>query len=48
MRKLGKVCSLLAFLAICGFFAAGNLFTVILFGGIAALFAFAAHVLNKI
>lgn len=48
MRKLGKACTLLSFLAVCGFFAAGNLFTVILCGGIAAVFAFAAHMLNRV
>lgn len=48
MRKLSKVCSLLAFLAVCLFFAAGNVFTVLLFGGIAAMFALAAYVLNRV
>lgn len=48
MRKLSKACALLAFLAVCGFFAAGNILTVLLCGGIAAVFAFAAHMLNRV
>lgn len=48
MRKLSKVCSLLSFLAVCLFFAAGNILTVLVCGGVALIMAFIAHVLKGV
>ena len=48
MRKLGRVCSVLAYIAVFGFFAAGNILTVLVCGGIALLMGCAAHVLNRV
>ena len=46
MRKLGKACSVVSAIAVIAFFAAGNLLTVLVCGGIALIFALAARVLS--
>ena len=48
MRKLGKACKAASYLAACLLFAADNVLTVLLCGGIAAMFALAAHILNRV
>lgn len=46
MQKLGKACSVLSAVAVCLLFAASNVLTVLVCGGIALIMAFAAHVLK--
>lgn len=45
MRKLGKACSVLSAIAVCLLFAADNVLTVLVCGGIALIMAFFAHML---
>lgn len=46
MRKLGNICAFMFALALCGLFAAGNVLTVLLCGGIAIVMGYLAHVLR--
>jgi hypothetical protein len=46
MQKLSKACSVLSAIAVCLFFAADNLLTVLVCGGIALIMAFIAHLLK--
>lgn len=46
MQKLGKACSILSAIAVMGLFAAGNILTVLVCGGIALIFGYAAHFLK--
>lgn len=46
MQKLSKACSVLSAIAVCLLFAADNLLTVLVCGGIALIFGYAAHFLK--
>lgn len=46
MRKLGKACSVLSAIAVCLLFAADNVLTVLVCGGIALIMGYLAHVLK--
>lgn len=46
MRKLGKACAVLSAIAVCMLFAADNVLTVLVCGGIALIMAFVAHMLK--
>lgn len=46
MRKLSKACSVLSAIAVCLLFAAGNVLTVLVCGGVALIMAFIAHLLK--
>lgn len=48
MQKLSKACSILSAIAVMGLFAAGNILTVLVCGGIALIFGYAAKLLKGV